>query len=181
MSLLREFRPALMFLGKFLALYLAGNIVYGLFIESYGTHPDPITRMVTFHTAHVLRMTGYEAGVRDHDTRPLIGLTEHGSTVLNIFEGCNGINVMIVFVAFMFAFGGNIRRLTVFVPAGLLIIHFFNLIRLVLLYHLAGSGSPQFYYYHKYVFTGILYLVVFVLWAIWVMLFYERRRVKVQA
>ena len=181
MKLLKEFRPALMFLGKFLALYFAGNILYGVYIESTGNRPDSITRMVTDQTGWLLDIVGYETHVEDHPDQPKVSLENDGKRVLNVYEGCNGINVIIVFIAFLFAFGGPVKSLSVFIPVGLLIIHFFNLLRIGLLFYLALNNSTQFYYYHKYFFTATLYLVVFVLWTIWVIWFNERRNVKATA
>lgn len=181
MSLLKEFRPALLFLGKFLALYFVGNILYGLYVESYDQQADGITRSVTAQTSWLLNLLGYETQYGDVPGVPKIAMSESGEVALNVYEGCNGINVMIVFVGFLFAFGGPGKALAVFLPAGLLIIHLFNLIRIALLFVLAINDSRQFYYYHKYFFTATLYVVVFTLWALWVVQFNEKRDVKAPA
>ncbi|MEO5602547.1 MAG: exosortase family protein XrtF [Cyclobacteriaceae bacterium] len=178
MNLLKEFRPALMFLGKFLAIYFAGNILYGIFVESYGNNPDDITNLVTHQTAWVLNSIGYDSSVDEVPEQPKVALKNNGETVLNVYEGCNGINVIIVFISFLFAFGGPVNKLAFFLPAGVIVIHLFNLLRIVLLFYLALNNSRQFYYYHKYFFTATLYLVVFGLWAIWVIWFNEKRVVK---
>lgn len=181
MELLREFKPALVFLGKFLAIYFVGNILYGLYIESYPDSPDPVTRVVTDHTAGVLRAAGYDAVYEDAAGAAKVALKESGDVVLNVFEGCNGINVMIVFVAFLFAFGGPAKAMSILLLLGLAIIHLFNMLRIGLLYVLASNNSTQFYYYHKYFFTAILYLVVFGLWALWVIRFNDKRTNKATA
>ena len=178
MGLLKEFKPALIFLGKFLALYFVGNILYGLYVESYDQQPDGITGVVTAQTSWLLNVIGYETHYGNVPGAPKIALSEAGEVVLNVYEGCNGINVMIVFISFLFAFGGPGKALSIFLPAGLLIIHLFNLLRIALLFVLAINDSRQFYYYHKYFFTAILYVVVFTLWALWVVRFNEKRNVK---
>ena len=179
MRLLREFKPALVFLGKFLALYLIGNILYGLYVESYGDRPDAITSTVTSQTSAVLDVLGYQSSYQDVATQPKVALMDAGTIVLYVFEGCNGINVMIVFVAFLFAFGGRLKRFLIFLPIGLLVIHLFNLVRVAFLFYLAQTNSTQFYYYHKYLFTATLYAVVFILWYFWVAQFNEDRRIKI--
>jgi exosortase family protein XrtF len=167
-NLLKEFRPALLFLGKFLVFYFVGNILYGLFVESYGHSPDAVTRVVTNQSAWLLNVIGYSVTEEDHTSEPKIALKQHQHVVLYIFEGCNSVNVIIVFLSFLFAYGGSLRKLAVFLPLGLLTIHVFNLLRLDLLFYMAWSNSSQFYYFHKYFFTAILYLVVFALWTVWV-------------
>src|SRR5687767_7016029 len=106
MELLKEFKPSLMFLGKFLAIYFAGNILYGLYIESY-EQADSVTRLVTAQTSWCLDLTGYNTSIEDVGDQPKIAMKEKGDVALYVFEGCNGLNVMIVFVAFLFAFGGS--------------------------------------------------------------------------
>jgi exosortase family protein XrtF len=177
-SLLKEFRPALLFLGKFLVFYFVGNILYGLFVESYGYHADSVTRVVTDQSAWLLNVIGYSVTEEDHNSEPKIALKQHQRVVLYIFEGCNSINIIIVFLAFLFAYGGSLKKLVIFIPMGLITIHIFNLLRLTLLFYLALINSNQFYYFHKYFFTAILYFVVFGLWTIWVIWSNENRNIN---
>ena len=177
MELLKEFKPALIFLGKFLALYFIGNILYGVYIESHGEQPDGITWLVTGQTSWILDLAGYETAIADVPEAAKVSLMQNGDVVLHVYEGCNGLNVMIVFIAFLFAFGGPLKKLAIFLPLGLFIIHLVNLMRVSLLFHLALNNSQQFYYYHKYFFTATLYAVVFALWAVWVIRFNEKRSI----
>ena len=178
MKLLREFKPALMFLGKFLALYFVGNILYGLYVESYDPQPDAVTRLVTAQTSWLLDLAGYETSFHDVPGESNIAFKESQDVVLYVYEGCNGINVMIVFIAFLFAFGGSLRKMALFLPLGVLIIHLFNLLRITFLFYLALHHSNQFYFYHKYLFTATLYAVVLGLWALWVIRFNERKEIS---
>src|SRR5688500_10187872 len=132
--MLKDFKPALLFLAKFLAVYFIGNLVYGIFIESFANRPDPLTKLVTAQSADVLRATGFETTVSANTISPTLFLKENDRVVLRVFEGCNGINVIIVFIAFLFAFGGPARVMLWYLPAGILIIHGANLFRLWLLY-----------------------------------------------
>lgn len=181
MSLFKEFKPALSFLGKFLLFYIVANILYGVFVESYGGKPDDATRLVAAQTCVLLNGMGYDTGYENLTDAPKVALMEAGQVVLYVYEGCNGINVMIVFIAFLFAFGGPARRLAIFLPAGLIVIHFFNLTRIGLLFYLAVNNATQFYYYHKYLFTATLYFVVFALWILWVVRLNENRNINAPA
>jgi exosortase family protein XrtF len=168
MNLLKEFRPALLFLAKFLAFYFASNMVYGLWIESYGHSPDPVTILVTHQTASVLNWFGFDPVAGNSMTQPFVLLFQGSKIILSVFEGCNGLNVMFVFASFLLAFG-PLKILTAFyMVAGIVIIHVANLIRITLLYGLAVNNSTQFYYFHKYFFTATLYVVVFVMWSVWI-------------
>jgi exosortase family protein XrtF len=165
---MKEFRPAFLFLGKFLLIYIVGNVLYGIYIESYGDNPDPVTRIVTVQSVVLLNSVGYSSSCQDSVASPTVLMNEGRDLILRVYEGCNGINVMIVFAAFLFAFQGRLKTLVWFLPVGLITIHLANLFRIALLYHIAIQNEQFFYYFHKYFFTAILYLIVFALWAVWV-------------
>jgi exosortase family protein XrtF len=175
MRLLKEFRPALLFLGKFLVIYFIANVLYGIFVEHYGKRVDPLTNLVTGQTASFLRLVGFDVVAEKNENAPTVFIKSNHQVIISVYEGCNGLNVAIVFIAFMAAFGGPLKTMTWFLPAGLLIIHSFNLLRISLLYITALHSQEYFYYFHKYFFTAILYLVVFALWTLWVTKFYNKK------
>ncbi len=165
----KEFKPAIRFLFVFLAIYFVGNIVYGLYIESFGGQADKITLWVGKQSVQFISM--FDSGVTSAPgvDRPTMQLQKGHNTVVNFYEGCNGVNVMIVFVAFIFAFKGTVKAMAWFIPLGSVVIHFFNLIRIGLLFVSAQHNPRLFYYFHKYIFTAFIYAIVFLLWWIWVM------------
>lgn len=174
MNIFQEFKPAFTFLAKFLAIYILGNVVYGIFVESSGNRPDEITSIVTRQASAILSWFGEPVSVINNMEKPTVLLQQSGNTILSVYEGCNGVNVMVVFIAFILAFGGKKKMIALFIITGLVIIHAMNLIRILLLYYVALSYQHYFYFVHKYIFTAVLYLVVFALWTIWIMYFNER-------
>ncbi len=167
---LKEFQPAIRFLTVFLATYFVLNLIYGIWIESLGNKPDAVTRWTSAQSAALAQLFGYDASVLPNETEPKIGILNSERIVINVFEGCNGLNVMIVFVAFIVAFGGAPKKMGWFIPMGFMVVHITNLVRILLLYFLADQGSSFFYYFHKYFFTAAIYVAVFVLWWIWIVL-----------
>ena len=151
-----------------MGIYVIGNIVYGLWIVSYGNIADPITQLVTTNSAWMLQMIGYNAGIVVNTVTPNVSLQLEGQTVVNVYEGCNAINVSILFVAFLFAYIGTIKRTLTFSFIGLLLIYWFNLFRVSGLFLVAKFFPDQLYLMHKFVFTGVIYAFVFLLWFIWV-------------
>jgi exosortase family protein XrtF len=165
---IKELKPAIRFLVIFLVLYIGLNVLYGLWITSYGNTPDPATRMVTQHTSWLLNAFGEETIIADTPHTASIAVRKELRTVMNVYEGCNSINVMIVFVAFIIAFGGKLRSMAWFVPAGLLMIYILNLIRVLGLFYVAEHWEEYFYYVHKYAFTAFIYVFVLALWWLWI-------------
>jgi exosortase family protein XrtF len=164
---MKDFRPALRFLLTFVGIYVAGNVLYGIYVEYYAPGADPATTWVTSQIVGILKLLGQNTGAVSSDESPYVLLTSDGRTILRVFEGCNGINVVIVFIAFIVALGGKSRPVIIFLLTGFLIIHLANLTRILLLYFTAMHRPLLFYYFHKYFFTAALYGVVFLLWIAW--------------
>jgi len=165
---MKELKPAFRFLAIFVGLYLGLNILYGLWISVYDLQVDPATTIVTRQSAIILNFLGENTHTKPKESSPSISILNSSGVVVSVFEGCNGINVMIVFVSFIFAFGGERRKIAWFVPVGLILIYLSNLARVIVLYFVATSWKEYFYYVHKYVLTAFLYLLVFVLWWLWI-------------
>lgn len=167
-AFLADFKPALRFFITFVGIYLGGNAAYGLFVEYFRPIADPATILVTRQSAYLLSKSyPYTEAIID-GSKPIVQVRTSGNTVLRVFEGCNGVNVMIVFLAFLIAMPGTQLSTIAFSLIGVIIIHCANLLRIVLLYVTAVSNPRIFYYFHKYLFTALLYLIVFVLWFVWV-------------
>lgn len=168
--MMKEFQPALLFLVKFLGIYILGNVAYGIYINHYYPQSDPATRWVTNQVSTIISASGTSIITIPNPAKPTIALVEESThnTIVNVFEGCNGINVLIVFVAFIVAYQGTLKRTAIFTIIGVAFIHIFNLARIIFLFQQAKNHSPYFYYVHKYLFTTVLYLVVVLLWWYWI-------------
>ena len=164
---LRQFFPALAFVLKFVGLYVIGNIAYGLMVEYFDPNPDPVTELVARNTASLLTLTGYPTESIPQLNNPNVLLRWNERAVLAVYEGCNGLNVMIVFLAFLLAIGPYKKKIWLFSSIGLLGIHLLNLARIYGLFMVAVYLPHQFYFVHKYFFTAILYVLIFLLWILW--------------
>jgi exosortase family protein XrtF len=165
---MKDQKAIIFFLLKFIGLYVILNTVYALWISHYEPLPDPLTEIVTHHSVSLISLTENNVVVGEAVNDPNVPVNNNGKTIIRVFEGCNGLNVMIVFVSFVVAFTGTFRKTLWFVVAGLLLIYLSNLARVSLLYFIAKYYPNNLYFYHKYLFTGLLYILVFVLWYFWV-------------
>jgi exosortase family protein XrtF len=163
-----EFKPTIFFLIKFLGFYLVMNMCYGLYVTSYDPSTDPVTRWSTEQTAQMLLVTNHQIEVRDHDKKATTALRYKNRSIVSVYEGCNGVNIIIIFLGFLFAFGPYSKKLIWFIPAGILMIHFFNLVRIGGLFLITLYKPTWLYFTHKYLFTAFIYAIVFFLWLWWV-------------
>jgi exosortase family protein XrtF len=168
LEFIKQNRKAIQFLLVFVGLYFALNTAYGFFIQYYYPTSDPFTRMVANQVIWILSV--FDSSIIGYPSQfnEFIAVANDRANMIYIFEGCNGLNVMIVYLSFLLAFTGSRKLIIQFVAMGLVGIYLLNLIRIVLLYDVAFYFPEQLYFFHKYLFTGIIYSIVFVLWYFWV-------------
>ncbi|MBT1688316.1 exosortase family protein XrtF [Dawidia soli] len=162
-----EFRPTIFFLLRFVGLYVLTNMLYGFYITAYHPKPDPITHTVTVQTAAVLRAV-WAVRAKDHGSQPVTNLVFEERSVLAVYEGCNGVNAMLMYLAFILAFGPWRKPMLWFIPIGIVVVHVMNLLRISLLFVVSRFLPDAMYFVHKYLFTAFLYAVIFGLWLIWI-------------
>ncbi|HTF20622.1 MAG TPA: exosortase family protein XrtF [Chryseolinea sp.] len=175
---IREFLPTIIFLAKFLGIYLVASLLYGAYVTSFEPGPDPATRAVAQQTSVALGVCGWATSAHDNGRKPTTEVAYRNRDILSIYEGCNGINVMVIFVAFLLAFGPMNRRLWWYAPLGLLAIHLCNLLRIAVLFWVSLNEPDFMYFLHKYFFTAALYVVTLTLWVIWVRMYLRPKVVK---
>ncbi|RAW01284.1 exosortase family protein XrtF [Pseudochryseolinea flava] len=162
----KDFKPTIFFIGKFLGVYLLGNLLYGTFITTYHPAADPITVFVTNQTTAIIDVIASPVSCYPSSTSPSVVIRQD-RPIVSVFEGCNGFNVMIVFLAFTVAIGEFNRKMWWFVPGGILLIHAINLFRIGLLFFISRDYPHNLYFFHKYLLTALVYGAIFLLWFIW--------------
>lgn len=168
MDLIRQNKKAILFLSLFIGVYLVLNTLYGLYIQFYMPASDALTRAVTGQVVWLLSIFDYSITYYPSSITEYIPIANDRQNMIYVFEGCNGINVIIVYFSFLVAFRGPWKELAKFTLIGVAAIHVVNLLRIGLLYGVAFYFPEQLYFFHKYFFTGIIYVMVFVLWYVWV-------------
>jgi exosortase family protein XrtF len=168
MSFIKENKKAIRFLLIFIGVYLVLNSLYGFFIHLYWPTSDPITRSVAKQLVWVISIFDHTVACYHSDFNEYIAIANDRENLIDLFEGCNGINVMIVYLSFIIAFRSTGKRLLGFALLGILAIHALNLARISMLYGVAIYFPGRYYFFHKYFFTGIIYIIVFALWYFWV-------------
>lgn len=172
-----EFKPTIIFLLKFIGLYFSLSLLYGFYVEAYEPKPDPATVWVTNQTADVLGLLGWKTETYSYPNKPTTSIQYQGKGMVSVYEGCNGINVIIIFLSFLFAFGPVNNRMAWAVSAGMVIIHIANLGRIAGLFFVVHYLPGAVYFSHKYLFTAFIYAVVFALWMVWLRINYAKRKV----
>lgn len=166
-----EFKPFLLFLVKFFAVYFVLTFAYRMYLSSYDEknfEVDGFTQMVSNQTIKVISLF-------ENDVYQMPNLKEASVNVVykkewnsRIIEGCNALSVIILFISFIIAFTGRLKHTILFIIGGSLLIHFFNVVRIASLIMLRYSFPEYRVFLHDIAFPLVIYGFVFLLWVIWV-------------
>ena len=170
-NLLQQYKPFLVFLGKFIVSYLILTFIYQSYLNRFdekNAEVDSFTKLVADQSAAVLSWSDSKSYTMPHFTEPTVKLFYKGKYISRIIEGCNALSVIILFISFIIAFTGKFKNTILFILFGCILIHVLNISRIALLciglYHF-----PQYeHLMHGVIFPLVIYGVVFILWVIWV-------------
>jgi exosortase family protein XrtF len=95
---------------------------------------------------------------------PISQLTYQGRKVVGIADGCNGLELFVLYIGFILAMPASIKRKLLFGIGGLAVIHVANILRCVGLGALLMHMDEYFEIAHHYVFKIVIYATIFALW-----------------
>lgn len=167
----QDFKPVLKILLRFVLIYVLLIFVYQQYLNFYDAAAvDPFTRLVANEACFVQGKLGYPSGLTDDVKHNSLWFFVKIKYVSRMVEGCNAVSIMILFLAFIFAFYRGWKTF-VFAAGGLLFIHVVNFLRIALL-NLILLNYPQYGEIgHQYLFPAIIYGSIVILWLIWVKFF----------
>ena len=178
-SLLLQHKLFFIFLIKFLLFYMVFTFVYRQYLNQYDpllNEVDSISTLVAHNTNDFLLFLNQDSKLVDHDFEPSIKIFYNGKYVSRIIEGCNAVSVIILFATFIFAFSSTIKKTSLYIVLGAILIYVLNVVRIALL-------TYSLYYYpqseellHGTIFPLFIYGLVFLLWIGWVLKFSGNNR-----
>ena len=158
-SFFRRYRQELTFLLLFFGLLIGGFTLISLNAVNDGVI-EPFTAGIAKVSGLTLKALGQD--IRMDGTRIL---SKRFS--VNIKNGCNGVEAMLIFFAAVLAFPSPWASRLKGLALGFVVIQVLNLIRVVALY-LTGAYMPKLFdTSHTVVWQGIVILLSLVLWIYW--------------
>jgi len=92
-------------------------------------------------------------------------LMQGNRIVFVIADACNGLDLFVIYVGLIVLLPYyQLRRKIIFIIGGLVVLLFANIMRVTLLYWIYFYHRPSFQINHKYIFTLLLYLIIFCGW-----------------
>lgn len=165
--MLKDFKPVLWILSRFMLIYFIlflGYQAYLQYVEPLGL--DPYSRWIAGQVSQLQNALGYSS----HTIHYPAELTEvffiDELPVSRMVEGCNAVSVMILCVAFIFAFYQG-RKTFAYALVGLVFLYVTNVFRIVGINILCIEKPEWGDAAHDYLFPSVIYGSVVVLWLIW--------------
>lgn len=166
MSLFKQHKKLIWFLGRACFLLLLWLIAYEGFIKDWGVIDDWLTEMVADHGIKLLSF--FTDGYTYQKTTYGDMVFYNGNRILSIAHSCNGLVVYALFLGFMLSFSTPIKPKVVISLIGVLGIYFLNISRVAALCAIQVNAHEFLDFSHKYLFTLIIYSFVFYLW--WILI-----------
>ncbi|TDL99205.1 MAG: exosortase family protein XrtF [Flavobacteriaceae bacterium] len=93
-----------------------------------------------------------------------------------INEGCNAVSLMLIFVAFVFAFYNGFVKSLLFCLGSIVFLHFTNIGRITLLSLINYHHPTWSKFSHDVIFPLIIYGAIILLWIVWISLFIRSKK-----
>ena len=148
-------------------LYLLLFFIYQFIIKKYSLYDQKFIGTIIYCADIIVQLFGFSTfkSLQNVDLQ-VIGID--GGTGVWIGSNCNAITLFSLFAVFILAYPGNNKAKFWFIPAGILAIHFLNIIRVVALMLINRYAPQQLDFNHTYTFTFLMYAFIFCMWMTWI-------------
>ena len=164
---MKDFKEILWVLLRFLGIWLLLFLLYQWYLNQFSGNIDGFTKIISDQSAFLLNFTGYETVTKDFPSHETVQFYINGKVATRMVEGCNAVSVMIMFLAFVFAFYKGVKTFY-FAFAGIVLLYILNLFRIYVLNVIVVDFPVLTKPAHDYFFPAIIYGGVVVLWLIWI-------------
>ena len=164
---------------KFILLFVPSVVIWFTFytyiykiellIETDFDSLTYISKILSQQSNYILSFFGFEATTEIQGNLVI-------SKILNykynhgvwIGEPCNGVKTFGLFSIFILCFKGDTKNKLWFIPLGIILIHFLNVLRIATLTIIAAINPYWLNFNHNVTFQIIVYGTIFLLWFYWI-------------
>ena len=165
-----------LFLGKALLFFIIWRVVYSVFMVDSQFVDINLTRHVAEASTFLLNNLGFMDGVttrtqkktivfEGEETSNQISLIyHHNKNVLYIAHGCNGLQLMVLYVGFIVCMPSRFWRKFKYIVIGVMVIDLINIFRCIGLIYLQEYFELYFDFAHHFLFKALVYTATFLMW-----------------
>lgn len=161
-------KPLRIFLFRGLIILILWKLAYILFLKPDHRLDEMLTHFVGSATAWVFGLFHPEMlpQVEPIDANVFITLLINGGRYdsIAIADACNGLELMMLYLGFILAAPYPFKKKIHFIYIGLILIMLTNVVRCLLLIFVFLIYPNYFVFAHHYIFTFVIYLIIFLIW-----------------
>jgi exosortase/archaeosortase family protein len=146
------------FLVKGVGLFILWRWVYEGYLKPIGTPDHQLIQFLLACTYKIMLPLYPDALIKGYT------IYVHQQPVLTFAIGCNGLELMVLYLGFLFCYSTSVRRVLYYSVVGLVLINVLNILRCVGLAIWYIHHLPYWDFMHHYVFKLVIYAVNFLLW-----------------
>lgn len=155
---------------KFICRFLSCLIVFTIIYEGYlwFTEQQRELDWITYKVSELSHALAVALGVANCEFSCFMDGCYIGveGKMINVLEGCNGLKLALVYSSYIIGVSGWKWPSVVQVIVGVIVIQFFNVLRIGMLVVLRDIGGDLYFFFIKYVFNVLIYIAILFLWLI---------------
>jgi exosortase family protein XrtF len=168
--------PVFFFLLKAALLLLTWFCLYEFVLNPAGFLDHAMINNLIFFSSIILKLFGFPVIEQSFEGMRTMGID--GTNGVWIGDSCDGISLFAVFLIIIACFPGPAKTKLWYIPAGMLIIHTFNVLRITALALIVYYSPSSLDFNHTYTFQVLIYGIMFLLWIRWVNRYSDLRSSK---
>ena len=168
-------KPEIKFLITFIPLITIWFFLYHhlykldlLFESSYSLLTE-FSNLISIQSNFILSIFNFKTSTEIHGDMVVAKISgypfNHG---VWIGEPCNGIKIFGLFTIFILSFKGGIKQKILFIPLGIAVLHFLNVLRIAILTYISATNPYILDFNHNVTFQLIIYVAMLGLWYLWI-------------
>jgi exosortase family protein XrtF len=152
------------FFLKAIVLFVVWKVLYHTLLLPSRFPDAPLTHITASVSAWAIRLFTSTPVAVLQDVHMKDTLFINGHKVIGIADACNGLELYVLFIGYLICRTGTLKTRLQYGLAGVAIIFVANIIRVAILSWLFAKQYAYTQFLHKYVFTFVLYGIIYLLW-----------------
>ena len=148
------------FIGRFLSCLIVFTIIYEGYL--WFTEQQRELDWITYKVSELSHALAVALGVANCEFSCFMDGCYIGveGKMINVLEGCNGLKLALVYSSYIIGVSGWKWQSVVQVIVGVIVIQFFNVLRIGMLVVLRDIGGDLYFFFIKYVFNVLIYIAI---------------------
>lgn len=168
-----EYKLLILYLLKFIFLYIIFTYLYNVYLN-YQNGTDFFTKITAQSVQKIYDLFPISSQIESLNSSGM-KLIINDKYVARIIEGCSGMSIIILFLAFVWSFGNIKIKTLYFIVVGILSIFAFNILRIALLGYVIYAFPDYQDLLHRVIFPALIYAWVIILWVYFILKIYDKK------